>query len=180
MKLIVWLGNPGKNYEKTRHNIWFSFLDRWNEREQLGSWKFVAKFQGEIIQTERAGEKIILAKPQTFMNNSGNVVAPLARFYQIESQDILVLHDEIDFPTAKIALKYWGGVAGHNGLKSIVAKLGTKDFWRLRIGIDRPLEQAQVTNRVLGKFKTEEIEALTAQESTIFALIQDFIQGVSK
>ncbi len=81
-------------------------MDRWNEREQLGSWKFVAKFQGEIIQTERAGEKIILAKPQTFMNNSGNVVAPLARFYQIESQDILVLHDEIDFPTAKITLKY--------------------------------------------------------------------------
>lgn len=114
------------------------------------------------------------------MNNSGNVVAPLARFYQIESQDILVLHDEIDFPTAKITLKYWGGVAGHNGLKSIVAKLGTKDFWRLRIGIDRPVEQTQVTNRVLGKFKAEEIEALTAQESKIFALIQDFIQGKAK
>lgn len=175
MKLLIWLGNPGKKYEKTRHNIWFHFLDLRNKNYQADQRKFQAKFQGDLITTEREWEKLLLCKPQTYMNCSWNVIAPLVRFYQIEPKDILILHDEIDFPTGKIALKFWGSSAGHNGLKSTIDKLWTRDFWRLRIGIDRPVDQSQVSNWVLSIFKSEERQILEEKSDQIFSLIQEFL-----
>lgn len=177
MKLLVGLGNPGKNYENTRHNIWFHFLDLRTQHEQLGNFKFQAKFQAETLLTQRKDQKLLLCKPQTYMNLSWNAIAPLMRFYEIQPQELLVLHDEIDFFTGRIALKYGGSPAGHNGLKSTIERLGTRDFWRLRIGIDRPQDQSQVSNRVLGKFKTEEKQLLESKSDEIFGLIEEFLLG---
>lgn len=116
----------------------------------------MAKFQSELLKVAYNNQQIILAKPQTYMNLSGNAIASIARFYDILPKDILVIHDEIDFPIAKIMLKYGGSSAGHNGLKSTIEKLGTQDFWRLRIGVGRPQDQRQISNRVLGKFTVAE------------------------
>lgn len=177
MKLLVGLGNPGKNYANTRHNIGFHILDLRAQQEQLGSLKFQAKFQAEILIAQRKEQKILLCKPQTYMNLSGNAIAPLMRFYEIVPQNLLVLHDEIDFVTGRIALKFAGSAAGHNGLKSTIEKLGTRDFWRLRIGVDRPQDQSQVSNRVLGKFKAAEQHLLQQKTSEIFAHIEQFLSG---
>lgn len=177
MKLIVGLWNPWKNYENTRHNIWFHFLDTRSQQEQLGNRKFQAKFQAETLMTQWNDQKILLCKPQTYMNLSGNAIAPLMRFYDIPSKDLLVLHDEIDFITGRIALKFGGSPAGHNGLKSTIEKLWTRDFWRIRIGIDRPQDQNLVSNRVLGKFKAEEKQLLESKSDEIFGLIEEFLVG---
>ena len=162
-------------YGKTRHNIWFHFLDLRNQHENLWNWKYEKEYKAELISSERKGEKILLCKPQTYMNLSGESVAPLAKFFKIPAENILVLHDEIDFPTARIALKCWGSAAGHNGLKSIIEKLGTKEFWRLRIGVDRPAVQSQVSDWVLSSFKPEEKQTLENKTEEIFSLIENFL-----
>lgn len=177
MKLIVGLGNPGAKYEKTRHNIWFYFLDQRVVQEQLWTWKFEPKYKAELIACSLQGEQLLLCKPQTYMNLSGESVSSIARFYKIAAKDILVLHDEIDFSVARIALKFGGSAAGHNGLKSIIEKLGTRDFWRLRIGVDRPIVNSQVSDWVLSGFKPEEKEKLTEKSDEIFGLIRSFLEG---
>lgn len=177
MRLIVGLGNPGAKYEKTRHNIGFHFLDRRVEREQLGTRKFDAKYKAEMLTCTRDGEQLILCKPQTYMNLSGESVASIARFYKILPQHILVLHDEIDFVVARVALKLWGSAAGHNGLKSIIEKLWSRDFWRLRIGVDRPVVSAQVADRVLSSFKPDEKEKLDQKSDAIFGYIDEFLKS---
>ena len=175
MKLIVWLWNPWMKYEKTRHNIWFHFLDLRNQHENLWTRKYENKYKAELISSERKGEKLLLCKPQTYMNLSWESIAPLAKFFKIPAENILVLHDEIDFPTARIALKFWWSAAGHNGLKSMIEKLGTKDFWRIRIWVDRAAVQSQVSDWVLSSFKPEEKHALEAKSEEIFSLIEDFL-----
>lgn len=175
MKLIVGLWNPWPKYEKTRHNIWFYFLDLWNQHSVLWAWSYESKYKAELISAEWKGEKVLLCKPQTYMNLSGESVAPLARFFKISAASILVLHDEIDFVTGRIALKFWWSSAGHNGLKSIIEKLGTKDFWRVRIGVDRPAVQSQVSDWVLSSFKPEEKQALENKTEEIFSLIEQFL-----
>lgn len=147
-KLIVGLGNPGKKYEKNRHNIGMMLLDSMNERWQ-------EKFKGLYAQENIAGSKVYYLKPQTFMNLSGESVQPLAQFFKIQVADILVIHDELDLPFGTLALKRGGGLAGHNGLKSIAAQLGTQDFLRLRLGIGRP-PHGDVSNWVLSDFSKEE------------------------
>jgi PTH1 family peptidyl-tRNA hydrolase len=175
MKLIVGLWNPWEKYKNTRHNIWFYFIDLLNERNSFWNWKFDKKYKSEIINFENNWKKIILCKPQTYMNLSWEAVAPLANFYKIETQNILVLHDEIDFVTGRVSLKFWWSSAWHNGLKSIIEKLGTKDFWRLRIGVDRPAINSQVVDWVLSSFKMEERKNLIEKEEEIFKLIGDFL-----
>lgn len=177
MKLIVGLGNPGAKYEKTRHNIGFHFLDKRVFWEQLGTWKFEAKYKAEMLACMRNGEQLLLCKPQTYMNLSGESVASIARFYKIASQDILVLHDEIDFVVARVALKLGGSAAGHNGLKSIIEKLGSRDFWRLRIGVDRPAVSTQVADWVLSSFKPDEKQKLEEKSDEIFGYIQEFLDA---
>ena len=175
MKLIVWLWNPWTKYEKTRHNIWFAFINQWVESRFLWNWEFESKYKAELIITEINCEKIVLCKPQTYMNLSWEAVGPLAKFYKVSWKDILVIHDEIDFVTWRIALKFWGSPAGHNWLKSIIEKLGTRDFWRLRIGVDRPATSAWVVDWVLSSFKPNEKEILIEKQDEIFKLIEDFL-----
>lgn len=176
MKLIIGLGNPWKEYETTRHNIWFIMLDRFVNNHNL--WKFVYnnKYDAEVLISELNGEKVIFCKPQTFMNRSGDAVAPLANFYKIPIKDILVIHDEIDFATGRIAFKVWGSAAGHNGLKNIIEKLGTPDFARIRIGVDRPSNTAMVVDWVLSTFKPEEKKLLEKKYDEAEKLIQDFLK----
>lgn len=132
-RLVVGLGNPGPEYEATRHNVGFWFVDRLAESLRV-SLAPQAKFFGRAA---RAGE-LWLLQPSTYMNRSGQAVAALANFYKISPAEILVIHDELDLPPGGIRLKQGGGNGGHNGLKDIQARLGTPDFWRLRLGIGHP------------------------------------------
>ncbi len=155
IRLIVGLGNPGREYDFTRHNAGFWWVDA---LAQQHSWSFRAenKFHGLVARGRLEGHELFLLKPQTFMNVSGRAVGALAQFYQIESGQILVVHDELDLPPGGIKLKFGGGHGGHNGLKDIFSHLGTREFWRLRIGIGHPGERAAVVNYVLNAPRAEE------------------------
>jgi PTH1 family peptidyl-tRNA hydrolase len=156
MKLIVGLGNPGKEYTDTRHNAGFQYVDRLAEilRATL---KLEARFQGLCAQIRQKDMDLWLLEPQTYMNRSGQSVASLCQFYKIQTDEIIVIHDELDLPPGIAKLKKGGGLGGHNGLKDIAARLGTQDFWRLRIGIGHPGDRNAVAGYVLHPPKKEEV-----------------------
>lgn len=141
MKLIIGLGNPGTKYLNTRHNFGFMALDYFQKENGFLTWKNAEKFKVEISQGEISDEKIILAKPQTFMNLSGQAVRVLADFYKIALEDILIVHDDIDLPLGAMRLSQNSGPAGHKGIKSIIECLATQNFSRLRLGI-KPKESS--------------------------------------
>lgn len=155
IKLIVGLGNPGREYETTRHNAGFWWVDEF-ARMYGASFRADGKFHGLVARTVLRGHEVHLLKPQIFMNVSGRAVGALAQFYKIVPQHILVVHDELDLPPGSAKLKLGGGHGGHNGLKDIIAHLGTRDFWRLRIGVGHPGEKAEVSNYVLNAPRREE------------------------
>jgi len=159
IRLIVGLGNPGREYETTRHNVGFMWVDELARVQKLNL-KSEARFHGLIARGQVHGYEIMLLMPQTFMNHSGRAVGELTRFYKIEPAEMLVVHDELDLPPGVARLKMGGGHGGHNGLKDIIAHLGTKDFWRLRIGIGHPGDRAEVSNYVLGDPRREERELM--------------------
>jgi PTH1 family peptidyl-tRNA hydrolase len=148
IKLIVGLGNPGREYEATRHNAGFWWVDEL-ARAHNASFKADSKFHGLVARASLHGHEVHLLKPQTFMNVSGRAVGAVAQFYKIEPAQILVVHDELDLPPGSAKLKLGGGHGGHNGLKDIIAHLGTKDFWRLRVGVGHPGERDEVVKYVL-------------------------------
>ena len=158
MWLIVGLGNPGDKYAGNRHNIGFMVADELADEYGFPAYK--SKFQGEVSEGRIEGEKVLLLKPLTFMNESGQSVGKAAKFYKIAPERIIVLHDELDLEPSKVRTKRGGGVAGHNGLKSIRAHMGTADFWRVRLGIGRPESRAgdknKVSNYVLSDFAKSE------------------------
>lgn len=162
MKLIVGLGNPGAKYERTRHNAGFWWLDRLADA-QRAVFRRESRFQGSAAKTAAGDGDMWLLKPETFMNLSGQAVAALAGYYKIAVKEILVAHDELDLPPGTVKLKFGGGLSGHNGLKSIASQLGTQDFWRLRIGIGHPRDQAsehEVADYVLHAPRAEEQKAI--------------------
>ncbi len=177
MKLIVGLGNPGLQYEKTRHNIWFVMIDTFVDINKLGSFSYDSKYKSELLTATIDDEKVIFCKPQTYMNRSGDAVAPLAQFYKITPKDIIVIHDEIDFVTGRIALKVGWSAAGHNGLKSLIERLGSPDFARIRVGVDRPTHNAMVADYVLSTFKPEEKKLLEEKYSEVEKIIETFLKG---
>ena len=149
MKIIVGLGNPGPKYAANRHNIGFMAVDALHRKHPFGPWS--KKFKAEISEGEIAGEKVLLMKPQTFMNLSGEAVGEAMRFYKLGPGDIVAIHDELDLPAGKVKLKVGGGHGGHNGLKSLDAHCG-RDYKRLRLGIGHPGSKELVHNHVLGDF----------------------------
>lgn len=155
MKLIVGLGNPGREYELTRHNIGFMAIDelakRWNI--SLNEQKFKGIFGAGFVN----GEKVILLKPLTYMNLSGESIRPLMDYYKIDVEDFVVLYDDLDIPVGKLRLRMKGSAGGHNGVKSTISHLGTQEFQRIRMGIDRPKNGMKVVDYVLGRFTSEEI-----------------------
>jgi peptidyl-tRNA hydrolase, PTH1 family len=153
--LVVGLGNPGPQYATTRHNIGFLVADVLADR--IGSGFKVHKKSGADVVTGRLGDtSVVLAKPRTYMNESGRQVGPLAQFYSVAPADVIVLHDELDIDFGRIRLKFGGGVAGHNGLRSVSAALGTNDFKRVRIGIGRPPGRQSGASFVLENFNSRE------------------------
>lgn len=149
MFIIAGLGNPGAKYENNRHNIGFMAVDAIHRRHPFGPWS--KKFKAEISEGELAGEKVLLIKPQTFMNLSGESVGEAMRFYKLTPAHVIVIHDELDLPASRARMKTGGGHGGHNGLKSIDAHCG-KDYRRLRLGIGHPGDKDRVHGHVLGDF----------------------------
>ncbi len=154
MFLLIGLGNFGKEYTKTRHNFGFMAIDYMIEQHSFNATG--KKFSSEIFTGEIANKKIIALKPQTYMNLSGKAVLEAVQFYKIPTQNIIVLHDEIDLPLGTIRTKIGGGNAGHNGLKSIDSTIG-KEYWRIRLGVGRPQNaEFEIADYVLSKFTQEE------------------------
>jgi len=153
MRLVAGLGNPGPKYESNRHNIGFMAVDEIVRRHSFSAWR--SRFQGLVSEGEIAGEKVLILKPATFMNESGRAVGEAMRFYKLSPGDVTVIYDELDLAPTKVKVKQGGGNGGHNGLKSIDAHIGI-DYWRVRIGIGHPGDKARVIGHVLSDFsKTE-------------------------
>lgn len=150
IKLLVGLGNPGPEYDATRHNAGFWFVDG-AARALKASLAMDKSYQGRVARTAFQGQPVWLLEPQTYMNLSGKSVGALARFFKINPDEVLVVHDELDLPPGEAKLKFGGGHAGHNGLRDIHAQLGTGDYWRLRLGIGHPGLKTEVANWVLKK-----------------------------
>jgi PTH1 family peptidyl-tRNA hydrolase len=159
MRLLVGLGNPGARYAGNRHNIGFMAVEAIAHRHGLGPWR--RRFQGVAAEGAIGGERTILLLPGTFMNESGRAVAEAANFYKLGVDDIAVLHDEIDLPPAKVRVKTGGGIAGHNGLRSISAHIGN-DYRRVRIGVGHPGDKDMVHAYVLNDFAKSEREWVKA------------------
>ncbi len=155
MKVVVGLGNPGKEYERDRHNIGFVVVDAFARKHGFEFRR--RKFRSTLAEGRFGSEKLLLSKPLTFMNLSGEAVAPLAAFYKLPSESLLVVADDLDIPLGEIRLRPKGGSGGHNGLKSIIDHLGTREFPRLRIGIGRPPAGVDPADYVLQPFSPEEI-----------------------
>lgn len=176
IRLFVGLGNPGAAYEDTRHNAGFWWIDAL-ARELKLSLKADRSWHGHVARGSVDGQQVWLLQPQTFMNLSGNSVAPLARFYKIAPQEILVIHDEMDVVPGQAKLKLGGSSAGHNGLKDITAQLGTPDYWRLRIGVGHPGVKSEVVDWVLRKPSPEHREAIHATIERTLKALPRFLDG---
>lgn len=154
MKLIVGLGNPGKQYEKTRHNVGFEVIDALAKRWSIALDQ--AKHKGMYGSGIVNGEKVILLKPLTYMNLSGESIGAIMHFFKVEVEDFVVLYDDLDLPPGKIRLRQKGSAGGHNGMKSTIAHLSTQEFNRIRIGIGRPTVPMAISDYVLSRFQAEE------------------------
>ena len=171
MKLIVGLGNIGKEYENTRHNMGFMLVDRYLEYRNITD-KFKEKFNAMYVETTINNEKVIFIKPTTYMNNSGIAVRAFVDFYKSSSEDILVISDDLDLDLGKFRLRRNGSSGGHNGLKSIISHLGTDDFKRLRIGISN--DKDDVINYVLSKFSKKELNEIDEMFNTLVNVLDDY------
>lgn len=171
MKLIVGLGNPGREYENTRHNVGFMVLDNY-----LGSVKWKEKFNGLYYDTVINGEKVMFLKPTTYMNLSGNSVIQYVNFYKINVDDILVIQDDLDLPFSKYRLKYKSSSGGHNGIKSLISCLGTDSIPRLKIGIahDRSID---TKDYVLANISKKDLEIFNSECRTYNMIIDLFIKS---
>lgn len=158
MKCIVGLGNIGKRFELTKHNIGFEVIDYMLEQNQFKLDK--QKYKGAYTIEHLAGEKVMFIEPMTMMNLSGDAVGPLMKYYDIDIDDLLVLYDDLDLPQGEIRLRQKGSAGGHNGMKSIIQALGTNEFKRIRIGVDRPSNGMSIVDYVLQKFSKQEMETM--------------------
>jgi peptidyl-tRNA hydrolase, PTH1 family len=161
--LVAGLGNPGREYAETRHNVGFMVADELARRHG-GSWR--GKFSGELSEVRADGIRLALLKPQTYMNESGRSVGAAARFFKVEPEALIVVHDDVDLASGRVQVRLGGGLAGHNGLRSVAQQLGTGEFGRVRIGVGRPErgDQRPVADFVLSPFPPEvDVEALVAR-----------------
>jgi PTH1 family peptidyl-tRNA hydrolase len=179
IRLIVGLGNPGPEYEDTRHNAGFWLVDQLARRCKV-SLARESRYQALAARARIAGQEVWLLQPQTYMNRSGQSVGALTRFFKIAAEEVLVVHDELDLPPGAAKLKKGGSAAGHNGLKDISAALGPQDYWRLRLGIGHPREmnlQQQVVDFVLHRPRKEEQEAIEDAIARSLDVIEMLCEG---
>lgn len=175
IKLIVGLGNPGPEHDQTPHNAGFWFLDEVAHCYH-GRFKLESKFHGNACKITIAGNDCWLLKPTTYMNGSGQSVSALANYFKIDQSEVVVAHDELDFPPGKVRLKLGGGHGGHNGLRNIMPGLG-KDFYRLRIGIGHPGERNKVTSYLLGKASREVMDGAMQSIKEALDVVELLIKG---
>lgn len=174
ISLVAFLGNYGKKYEGNRHNVAWLFAD---SLPFAGSLSWQKKFQGHYATYDSfGGHRVYFLKPETYMNLSGDSIGQLARFYKIQPEEVLVVHDELELPPGTVSLKNGGGLGGHNGLRSTKAVLGTADFWRLRFGIGRP-EHKDVAGYVLSDFTSDEKTILSQIFPPAAALLEKVLSG---
>ena len=179
MKIIVGLGNPGKEYEKTRHNTGFIVLDKLSEKFNIEIKK--EKSKALIGTGEINGEKVMLVKPQTFMNLSGEAVRGLVDFYKEDIENVVIIFDDIDLEIGKIRIKERGSAGTHNGMKSIVSHLGTEKFTRIKVGIGKPKGNIDLIGHVLGKFTEDELKTLeNSTNNAVDAAIMIINNEISK
>jgi PTH1 family peptidyl-tRNA hydrolase len=176
IRLIVGLGNPGPKYEETRHNAGFWFVDRLASRHG-GSFRTEARFHGLVASIVLDGCECRLLKPGTFMNRSGQSVSSLCHYFKIPPQQILLAHDELDLPAGVARFKLGGGHAGHNGLRDTMAALGSRDFYRLRIGIDHPQDRGKVVDYVLSRPSRIDAQAIDQALEVAADALPDLLAG---
>ncbi len=169
MKLIVGLGNPGKEYEKTRHNVGFMAIDNYCIKNNL---KFKKKFNGLYVDVRINGEEIIFLKPQSYVNLSGEVVRKFVDFFKIDIKDMIVIYDDMDFEIGTFKLKPDGSSAGHNGIKNIISNLNTDKFKRIRIGISKNADNT--IDYVLGRFSKDELKQISEIMDKVIKIIDEF------
>lgn len=178
MKIVVGLGNPGAEYSETRHNAGFMVVDELARRWELDNWR--SKHQA-LVAEYRGKEQVILVKPQTYMNLSGNAVGEIARWYKAAADDVIVAYDDLDLPAGKLRLRIKGGSGGHRGIESLLTHWGQDSFIRVRVGIGRPPAGWEVVNYVLGRFSADESplvqDAVKKAAEAIESMIND---GVNK
>ncbi|MGM0167831.1 peptidyl-tRNA hydrolase [Enterococcus sp. AZ135] len=174
MKMIVGLGNPGKKYENTKHNVGFMVVDRL-AKEHGALFKKNA-FEAEVADYFINGEKILLIKPLTFMNESGRAVGPLMTYFGVHLEELVVIADDLDMDLGKLRLRQKGSAGGHNGLKSIISHIGTQEFNRIKIGIGRPNGKT-VVNHVLSTFSKEDTAVIANSVARAAEAVDDFISG---
>ncbi len=170
--LIVGLGNPGNQYEFTRHNAGFIVIDR--IAQHFGFPVFKQKGKALISSRDISGVRVVLLKPQTFMNLSGDAVLPVVSFFKINENDIAVIHDDLDLSFGDYRYKFGGGSGGHNGLKSIDSKISNK-YWRIRVGIGRPENKSDVVDYVLGKFSKDDISHIEKNSENLCNIVSRWI-----
>lgn len=175
MKMIVGLGNIGTRYDETRHNTGFMVVDQLARDYHLGAFTHL-KQEAVAVSGIINGEKVMLVKPTTFMNDSGRAVGPLVDYYDIDLDNLVIVNDDLDMPVGKVRLKTHGASGGHNGLKSIISALGTKNFNRVKVGIDHP-QHRTVVSHVLGKFSKEERPKFDQAVEQAEHALEDWING---
>jgi PTH1 family peptidyl-tRNA hydrolase len=172
MKIIVGLGNPGKEYERTRHNAGFMALDKIAQAYDFESFRLEDKFEAEIAHGKIGDKNVLLVKPQTFMNASGRAVAKILSFYKLDASNLIVFHDDLDIPLGEYRASFGSRSAGHKGVQSIIDSVNTRDFKRLRIGIKIPDRKAPTEKYVLSQFAKEELEMIEKVIASFLEIIE--------
>ena len=175
MKLIVGLGNPGKQYELTRHNVGFLCLDRISNKYNL-SFKFESSFNAMVATSNIGGEKCIFVKPQTYMNLSGEAVGKIMKYYKVDLKDFLVIYDDMDLPIGSLRLREKGSAGGHNGIKNIIQHLSTQEFKRIRVGISGHAN-IEAKDYVLGHFSKDDLITLENVKDNVTNAVEEFISN---
>lgn len=176
MKCIIGLGNPGKKYDKTKHNMGFMTIDKL--MDSYGQTQMKKDFEAEYCKFKVGSETVFLVKPLTFMNDSGRAVRMIKGYFQIQDDEIMVIQDDLDMPIGKIRLRSKGSAGGHNGIKSIISAVGTKDFKRIKIGIQHPQRQT-VVNWVLTPFTKDDAPVAMNGIDNAAAAVEDWVDGAS-
>lgn len=175
VKMIVGLGNPGSKYEKTKHNIGFMAIDNIVKNLDV-TFTDDKNFKAQIGSTFINHEKVYFVKPTTFMNNSGIAVKALLTYYNIDITDLIVIYDDLDMEVSKLRLRSKGSAGGHNGIKSIIAHIGTQEFNRIKVGIGRPLKGMTVINHVMGQFNTEDNITISLTLDRVVNAVKFYLQ----
>ena len=173
MKIIAGLGNPGAEYAHTKHNVGFMLVDVLAEKLGAASWK--EDFFSALTEVRIGGEKVFLVKPLTYMNNSGEALGSMLSYYKLDVDDLVVVHDDMDIPAGMVRIRRKGSSGGHNGIKSIIAHVGSEDFARVRIGIGRPPAGWTVIHHVLAPFSTEDAPKIRAAIDYLLPAVESIV-----